>query len=259
MTTEQETGRGAAVRRAVPKAGSKTVPRTGVRRYGGPHQSKPDPSEPPQSRTPQAKAPQAKASRPKAGLRTEPRPTEPRPTEPRPTAPRPTEPRPTAPRPTDPRPTAPRPTEARPTEVRPAESRPAERRGGVQGVRGGTAGPRPSAARRRAVRRQRTPFVLLVVGLMSGGLVSLLLLNTMLAQDTITDAKLREQIAVARQENEKIEQDYQRKTQPGVVAELAEQQGLHTDWDDVNGMTGDGAGAGAGSEAGEAGEADTAR
>lgn len=199
LTTEQETGRVAAVRRAAPaaaskvgsksgsKTGAKTVPRTGVRRSPAPHQSKPHPPEPQQ---------------PKARARTEARP------EPR------TEAR-----------TGTR-TEARPgtrTSARPeAASRPA----------------RPAAARRPA-RRQRTPFVLLVVGLMSGGLVSLLLLNTMLAQDAITDAKLREQIAVARQEKEKIEQDYQRKTQPGVIAELAEQQGQHPDWDNVNSWNGD--------------------
>ncbi|MEV4566531.1 hypothetical protein AB0K12_22420 [Nonomuraea sp. NPDC049419] len=92
---------------------------------------------------------------------------------------------------------------------------------------------RPAGGRGPA-RRQRTPFVLLVVGLLCGGLVSLLLLNTMLAQDTITDAKLREEIAVAKRENEKIDQEYQLKTQPGNIAKLAEMQGQHTDWDEVN-------------------------
>ncbi|MFB4274949.1 hypothetical protein ACBJ59_06590 [Nonomuraea sp. MTCD27] len=89
-------------------------------------------------------------------------------------------------------------------------------------------------SRRRPARRQRAPFVLLVVGLLCGGLVSLLLLNTMLAQDAITDATLREEIAVAKQENEKINQQYQLKTQPGVIADRAEKQGQHTDWDTVN-------------------------
>lgn len=98
---------------------------------------------------------------------------------------------------------------------------------------------RPAGGRGPA-RRQRTPFVLLVVGLLCGGLVSLLLLNTMLAQDTITDAKLREEIAVARRENEKIDQEYQLKTQPGNIARLAEMQGQHPDWDEVNAYTSDG-------------------
>ena len=51
---------------------------------------------------------------------------------------------------------------------------------------------RAAAVQRRPARRQRAPFVLLVVGLLCGGLVSLLLLNTVLAQDSIADARLRE-------------------------------------------------------------------
>jgi regulator of extracellular matrix RemA (YlzA/DUF370 family) len=90
------------------------------------------------------------------------------------------------------------------------------------------------AARRGPARRQRAPFVLLVVGLLCGGLVSLLLLNTMLAQDAITDATLRKQIAEARLQNEQIDQEYQRKTQPGVIADLAEKQGYGRNWDEVD-------------------------
>ncbi|NBE97691.1 hypothetical protein FE391_28305 [Nonomuraea sp. KC401] len=152
MTTEQEFGRGAPVRRAVPK--------TGTRRSGAQHQSKPRPR-------PDAR-PHAGGARPVTGR-------------------------------------------ARP------ETGPVPR-------------PRPA-------RRQRAPFVLLVVGLLCGGLVSLLLLNTMLAKDAITDANLREEIAVARQENEKINQEYQRKTQPDVIAEMAEKQGQHPDWDNPNAWT----------------------
>ncbi|MEO3884911.1 hypothetical protein [Nonomuraea sp. B5E05] len=164
MTTEQEFGRGAPVRRAVPK--------TGTRRSGAQHQSKPRP-------------------RPDARPRTE---------------------------------------SARPVTDR---SRPEAKRPAA-GARADTGRPAP---RRRPERRQRAPFVLLVVGLLCGGLVSLLLLNTMLAKDAITDANLREEIAVARQENEKIDQEYQRKTQPNVIAEMAEKQGHQPDWDDVNAWT----------------------
>lgn len=96
---------------------------------------------------------------------------------------------------------------------------------------------RGPAPRRVPARRQRAPFVLLVVGLLCGGLVSLLLLNTMLAQDAITDATLRKEISVARLENEKINLEYQRKTQPNVLAEMAEKQGQHPDWDKVNSWT----------------------
>ncbi|WP_127932013.1 hypothetical protein [Nonomuraea polychroma] len=168
MTTEQETGRGAAARRAVPK--------TGTRRYAAPHQSKPRPR--PDTR------PDTGAKRAPVG----------------------------------------------------GQSAAEELRTGAESAREARASARP-VPRPRPARRQRTPFVLLVVGLMSGGLVSLLLLNTMLAQDTITDATLREEIAVARRENEKLEQEYQLKTQPDAIAKLAEQQGQQPDWDNVNGWT----------------------
>ncbi|MEO3789989.1 hypothetical protein ABGB14_07230 [Nonomuraea sp. B10E15] len=164
MTTEQEFGRGAPVRRAVPK--------TGTRRSGAQHQSKPRPR-------PDAR-PHAQGARTVTGR-------------------------------------------ARPEAKRLPD-----------GARADTGRPVP---RRRPARRQRAPFVLLVVGLLCGGLVSLLLLNTMLAKDAITDANLREEIAVARQENEKIDQEYQRKTQPNVIAEMAEKQGHQPDWDDVNAWT----------------------
>ncbi|MFI6923778.1 hypothetical protein ACIBIZ_27840 [Nonomuraea spiralis] len=144
MTIEQETGRVAPVRRAVPKPGT--------RRPGVSHQTKP---------------------RPRPG--------------------------------TDGR---------RPAAARPGESAEPARRPAVR---------RPSA------KRQRTPFVLLVVGLMCGGLVSLLLLTTMLGRDTITDAKLRDEIAVARQEKEALQKKYEEKMQPQNLARQAEAQGDHLD------------------------------
>ncbi|TMR97065.1 hypothetical protein [Nonomuraea basaltis] len=180
MTTEQEIGRGATTRRAVPK--------TGTRRHPAPHQSKPRPrpdARPNPDGTRPATAAAGTATRPAAG-------------------------------------------------ERPGADDLRTGRPVAEGERSARPG-RPAPRRRQA--RQRAPFVLLVVGLMSGGLVSLLLLNTMLAQDAITDATLREQIAVARQEKEQIDQLYRLKNQPEAVAELAEQQGYQPDWDDVNGWS----------------------
>lgn len=151
MTIEQETGRVAPVRRAVPKPGA--------RKPGASHQTKPKP-------------------RPDTGSR---------------------------------RPAATRPAQA----PRPAAS-------GRSGA---------SAVRRPSSKRQRAPFVLLVVGLLCGGLVSLLLLNTMLARDAITDAKLRDEIAAAKQEKDALVREYEAKTQPGNLARLAEGQGQHQDKD----------------------------
>ncbi|MFF0861777.1 hypothetical protein ACFYUV_08480 [Nonomuraea sp. NPDC003560] len=144
MTIEQETGRVAPVRRAMPKPGT--------RRPGASHQTKPRP-------------------RPDTGGR-------------------------------------------RPAAARPGESAAPARR---------------PAARRPSTKRQRAPFVLLVVGLMCGGLVSLLLLNIMLNRDAITDAKLREEIAVAQQEKEALRLEYERKMQPQNIADRAEAQGYHLD------------------------------
>ena len=73
---------------------------------------------------------------------------------------------------------------------------------GPGGTRRGQERARPALKRRPSRGRQRAPFVLLVVGLMCGGLLSLLLLNTVLAQDSITAANLRKEIEVARQANE---------------------------------------------------------
>ncbi|MER6580696.1 hypothetical protein [Nonomuraea sp. NPDC001023] len=144
MTIEQETGRVAPVRRAMPKPGT--------RRPGVSHQTKPRP-------------------RPDTAGR-------------------------------------------RPAAARPGESAAPARR---------------PAARRTSTKRQRAPFVLLVVGLMCGGLVSLLLLNIMLNRDAITDAKLREEIAVAQQEKEALRLEYERKMQPQNIADRAEAQGYHLD------------------------------
>ncbi|MEU6710837.1 hypothetical protein ABZ897_05085 [Nonomuraea sp. NPDC046802] len=242
MTTEQETGRGAPVRRAVPK--------TGTRRSGASYQSKPRPR--PDARPDvNGKRPVGERARGEADAkRTGAERVRPEAGDKRAASERV---RPEA----DGRRAGT--TRARPevdgkrmgtTRVRPAEGR----AGGATRVRPETerkvtapdksrsrpeAGPSGRARRRsgppsRSTRRQRAPFVLLVVGLMSGGLVSLLLLNTMLAQDAITDASLREQIEVARQENDRINLEYLRKTQPGPIATAAANQGMGDDWDNVN-------------------------
>ncbi|HUR05185.1 MAG TPA: hypothetical protein VM347_21755 [Nonomuraea sp.] len=96
---------------------------------------------------------------------------------------------------------------------------------------------RPALKRRPSRGRQRAPFVLLVVGLMCGGLVSLLLLNTVLAQDSITATNLRDEIAVARQANEEARLANETNTGPQQVADNAEQQGQHRDWDKPNVLT----------------------
>ncbi|MFI6596764.1 hypothetical protein ACIBHX_10950 [Nonomuraea sp. NPDC050536] len=126
-----------------------------------------------------------------------------------------------------------RPADAGRTGTRPAGGR-------VRAVRSGV---RPAGAarvrREPSGRRQRAPFVLLIVGLLCGGLVSLLLLNTVLAQDSIKAGQLRDQIATARQQNEAAQHQIEQDTQPEELARQAQQQlGMHRDWNNVNQLRG---------------------
>ncbi|WP_336209117.1 hypothetical protein [Nonomuraea sp. LPB2021202275-12-8] len=95
--------------------------------------------------------------------------------------------------------------------------------------------PRPAAQRRPA--RQRAPFVLLVVGLLCGGLVSLLLLNTVLAQDSITASTLMDEISAARLQNEDLKRQLEQDKQPAVIAKHAEDLGMEPALDSVNPYT----------------------
>ncbi|GGP07983.1 hypothetical protein GCM10012278_37780 [Nonomuraea glycinis] len=97
-------------------------------------------------------------------------------------------------------------------------------------------GPRP-AVQRRPARRQRAPFVLLVVGLLCGGLVSLLLLNTVLARDSIAASRLVDEISTARQQNEQLQREIEQRKQPDVIAEQAEDLGMKQSLDSVNPYT----------------------
>ncbi|MEU9832915.1 hypothetical protein AB0D67_15425 [Streptosporangium sp. NPDC048047] len=97
---------------------------------------------------------------------------------------------------------------------------------------------RPSAARTarpsRQARPPRAPFVLLVVGLLCGGLVSLLLLNVVLAQDSYRLNELRDGISKLRLQKEERRNDNARLDTPEELAKRAELQGQDPDWDDMN-------------------------
>ncbi|MCW2882059.1 MAG: hypothetical protein JWQ95_6159 [Sphaerisporangium sp.] len=71
----------------------------------------------------------------------------------------------------------------------------------------------------------RTPFVLLVVGLLCGGLVSLLLLNTVLAQDSFRMSDLLHSTQRLRQEAQDKSKELLIKSQPGEIARRAKEQG----------------------------------
>ncbi|WP_157244687.1 hypothetical protein [Nonomuraea typhae] len=126
----------------------------------------------------------------------------------------------------------------------PAEStrgkRPVSSRSGVRGGR--TARPEgvrrpPGGGRRGPSRRQRGPFLVLVLGLLGGGLVTLLLLNTVLAQDFVRATELKREIAQIQQGNENSSVELNKLKQPAKVAERGEQLNLRQDWDKTNVIT----------------------
>jgi hypothetical protein len=115
--------------------------------------------------------------------------------------------------------TAPRHTRpARPV----AAPRPA-RTGPARPARTGPA--RPAGAGPRA-RSPRTPFILLLVGLLGGALVSLLVISTTLAQGAFRVTSLQEQNANLAREQQTLTNQVAQAGNPAVIAQKAEQLGM---------------------------------
>ncbi|MFF5257549.1 hypothetical protein ACFY4C_01285 [Actinomadura viridis] len=109
---------------------------------------------------------------------------------------------------------------------------------------GAEAGPKPSpkagtatrvrtaAAAGQAERRTgrsappRAPFVLLICGLMGGALVSLLLLNTVLAEDAFTLTRLQQNNKLLGQQRQALQEEIAREESPERVAQKAEALGM---------------------------------
>ncbi|GAA0972819.1 hypothetical protein GCM10009555_026610 [Acrocarpospora macrocephala] len=89
--------------------------------------------------------------------------------------------------------------------------------------------PKPMAARPGDRRPPRAPFVLLVVGLLGGGLVSLLLLNTVLAQDSFKYNELRRVTEQLHQQANQEEGRIRDAQQPSGLAGQAGDLGLRPD------------------------------
>ncbi|SEF51216.1 hypothetical protein SAMN04489712_101257 [Thermomonospora echinospora] len=85
---------------------------------------------------------------------------------------------------------------------------------------------RPAGPVRRPSAPPRTPFVLLIVALLSGALVSLLLLNTVLAQDAFELTRLQRSVKLLDQERQALESDIAREESPERLARKAENLGM---------------------------------
>lgn len=105
--------------------------------------------------------------------------------------------------------------------------RPARRPGTAQPPRTGS-DRRPRAARpaQPVARAPRIPFVFLIVGLLGGALVSLLLLNTMLAEDAFRLNDLQQQTARLSEQEQALKQDVARAEAPGEIARRARALGM---------------------------------
>jgi hypothetical protein len=113
---------------------------------------------------------------------------------------------------------------ARSTTTKPASgpaSRPATRPAGK-----GSAAATRSAVRVTPAAPPRAPFVLLVLGLLGGALVSLLLLNTVLAEDAFTLTKLQRSNKLLNEQRQALQEEIAREESPTVLAQKARALGM---------------------------------
>jgi|SRR4051812_19876623 hypothetical protein len=113
----------------------------------------------------------------------------------------------------------------------PRHTRPAARPGAGPGTSPRTPGSRSTvparpAGARPGVRSPRTPFILLLVGLLGGALVSLLVISTTLAQGAFRVTSLQEQNANLAREQQTLTNEVAQAGNPAVIAQKAEQLGM---------------------------------
>jgi cell division protein FtsB len=118
-----------------------------------------------------------------------------------------------------------RPRPGRPAGLPPP--RPGDQPGPGEGRRAAATAPVPqraAAARQRI--RSRTPFVLLLIGLLGGGLVSLLLINTTLAQGSFQITAMQHKNADLAQQEQALQQQIAQEQSPASIATRARQLGM---------------------------------
>src|ERR1700741_5317364 len=85
--------------------------------------------------------------------------------------------------------------------------------------------PRPAGPRARS-RAPRAPFILLLVGLLGGALVSLLVISTTLAQGSYRISSLQQQNANLAKQEQLLTQQVAQASSPAQIAQEAEQYGM---------------------------------
>src|SRR5215470_7446010 len=123
------------------------------------------------------------------------------------------------PPPPRPRPAAPRPVgQPRP----PGQLRPP----GLPRAQPGSVRRRPSVATAGVARSSRTPFVFLVVGLLGGGLLCLLIINTILDTGSYQITQLQQQNVTLAQQTQELQARVAQEESPTVLAAKARQLGM---------------------------------
>ena len=93
-------------------------------------------------------------------------------------------------------------------------------------VKGPVTGPVINSATRPRVRSPRMPFILLLVGLLGGALVSLLVISTTLAQGAFRITNLQEQNANLARQEQTLSNEVAQAGNPAVIAQQAKQLGM---------------------------------
>jgi hypothetical protein len=87
-------------------------------------------------------------------------------------------------------------------------------------------GPGPGPATPARTRSPRMPFILLLVGLLGGALVSLLVISTTLAQGAFRITNLQEQNANLARQEQTLSNEVAQAGNPAVIAQQAKQLGM---------------------------------
>jgi Na+-transporting NADH:ubiquinone oxidoreductase subunit NqrC len=85
---------------------------------------------------------------------------------------------------------------------------------------------RPAAGYRTRPRQPRAPFILLLVGLLGGALVSLLVISTTLAQGSYQITRLQQQNTNLARQEQVLSQQVAQASSPAQIAQEAEQFGM---------------------------------
>jgi len=88
---------------------------------------------------------------------------------------------------------------------------------------------RPATGPRARPRHPRAPFILLLVGLLGGALVSLLVISTTLAEGSFQITTLQQQSTNLARQEQLLSQQVARASSPAQIAQEAEQLGMQQD------------------------------